>query len=487
MDISGFYQATVADLAASLTVFSDCQDIVLRIVSGLADIEDGDMWVYTSPTAEMCHTAVKKGCRAIVCEQNPGFDQVPMIVVEAIEPALGLLANTLYQEPSSHMSVIAVTGTNGKTTVAYLCAKALQYLQRESVYIGTLGSGHPDHLSPQKRTTPACGEIHYKLALARDQGVEAVAMEASSHGLHQGRLSGVMIDVAVFTNLTHEHMDYHKTINAYLAAKEKLMTMASVSLTVINQDDPSGQILIDRIKKPVWPVSFTAIPRGFKRWSYGAVESITIEGMHIKILTHQQSVWIDTPLIGSFNAENLVMAHAALCLTGIDPKKAAEGLSSVKEIPGRMQRIQGNSYTAHVFVDYSHTPSALERVLAQLREMVKGRLWVVFGCGGDRDKDKRPMMGRIAERYADEVVITEDNSRTEQFSTIANEILSGMKTATFAQVIASRKEAIKYVLRESSQHDIVLIAGKGHETTIENQDGVSHFSDIEVARKAILA
>jgi UDP-N-acetylmuramoyl-L-alanyl-D-glutamate--2,6-diaminopimelate ligase len=353
----------------------------------------------------------------------------------------------------------------------------MQYLKHPSTLIGTLGYGRFGQLRPQQHTTPPAGELQQKLAVARDRGDVFVAMEASSHALDQMRLAGCMIDVAVFTNLTHEHLDYHKTINDYLAAKQKLVMMNAVGIAIVNYDDPSGQLMIERTNKALWPCSMQSIPRGFTRWSYAAIQSVNIQGLVIKITTHNETVVIDSPLIGEFNAENLMYAHAALCLMGVKSSEAAYALGSIEFIPGRMQRVNYNELRCNVFIDYCHTPNALEKVLSSLDNIKSGRVWLVFGCGGNRDKKKRSMMGAISERLADEVVITEDNSRSELFQDIANDILSGMRCPNYAQVIESRYAAIKYALREAQENDIVLIAGKGHETFIENSEGVRYFSD----------
>lgn len=485
MEIKGNYQVSVGELAASIGVYLESDEMVRGIASSVLEMESGDVLVRENIELEACEAAYQKGIKAIVCQNEIEFDKLPVMVVKDVESARGILANALYQEPSSHLNIIAVTGTNGKTTVSYLCAQAMQYLSSESMYLGTLGYGRVGNLKPQLNTTPSCGQLHQKLAEARDKEIETVALEASSIGIDQGRLSGVMIDVAVFTNLTHEHLDYHKTINAYLAAKQKLLMMKSVAATVINQDDPSGAELVKRIKKPLWPVSFENMPRGFERWTYGIIDSMDLSGMKLKLLTHQGACVIETKLIGAFNAENLAMAHAAMSLLGIDIQKAAKALSSIDYIPGRMQRVHYAELMSQVIIDYSHTPHALERVLQQLRALAKGRIWVVFGCGGNRDQEKRPLMGSIAERYADEVIITEDNSRDEKFEDISKMILSGMKLPGFSHVIPSRYQAIKYALRESLQNDIVLIAGKGHETTMVSEEGVQDFSDI-VAVESIL-
>ena len=485
MEIKGDYRSTVEDLAATIGILVDNTADVFGIQTVLSEIMPGDIWARLRPTEQECCDAIKKGAVAVLCRDKPRHTDMTVLQTDAFERDLGVLLNALYQEPSSHMKVMAVTGTNGKTTVSYLCAAAMQYLQHPATLIGSLGYGRVGQIRSQQHTTPPAGELQQKLAAARDRGDVFVAMEASSHGLDQGRLTGVMIDVAVFTNLTHEHLDYHKTINDYLAAKQKLVMMNSVGVAVMNYDDPSGQLMIERTNKTLWPCSMESVPRGFKRWSYGSVRESTIKGFCLKITTHDASVLIESPLIGKFNAENLMYAHAVLCLLGIDANEAAHALGSIDTIPGRMQRMRFNELLCEVIVDYSHTPNALERVLTELDNIKSGRLWLVFGCGGDRDKKKRSIMGAIAERLADEVIITEDNSRSESFQAISQDILSGMKCPGYAHVIEGRYQAIKYALREAAESDIVLIAGKGHETTLENQSGVKAFSD-EAAVEAIL-
>ncbi|MEC7030919.1 MAG: UDP-N-acetylmuramoyl-L-alanyl-D-glutamate--2,6-diaminopimelate ligase [Pseudomonadota bacterium] len=484
MEVSGNYQSTVADLAASVGEISEDYTVVLGIQTAIKNIVTGDLWVCKSPSIAQCHTAKQAGAVAILCEEAVETS-LSVIVVKDIEFALGLMLNTLYEEPTSHMQVMAVTGTNGKTTVSYLCAAAMQFLQKSAFLVGTLGHGIPGQLRKHRYTTPPAGELHQSLASARDRGAEYVAMEASSHGLDQGRLSGVMIDVAVFTNLTHEHLDYHQTINAYLAAKQKLMNMRSVGVSIINVDDPSGEIIAQKCPKVVWACSLHSIPRGFKRWSYGQVRESSLQGVAVKVTTHEASYFIESNLIGAFNAENLVMAHAVLCLWGIDGQEAARALGAIISIPGRMQRLQLSSLPCEVIVDYSHTPAALERVLGELDRLKSNRLWVVFGCGGDRDVSKRPSMGAIAERLADEVILTDDNPRTEDSMKIIADIKSGMKCPSFAQVVPNRGDAIRFALREANENDIVLIAGKGHETVMETAVGKIYFSDIAKVEEII--
>lgn len=489
MDVKGHYQMSLADIATRLNIYLEHDDaMVLGVQRHLKDIVPGDIWVYARPSATECMDAMQKGCVAVVCVDKPAIAKICILQVPDLEQAMGSILSALYQDASSHMQIVAVTGTNGKTTVSYLCAGAMQYLQKESVYIGTLGYGRFGDLQHQQLTTPACSELHEKIGKAHQQGADFVAMEASSHGLDQGRLAGVMIDVAIFTNLTHDHLDYHKTINDYLEAKQKLVMMRSVGVAVINYDDPSGKIMISRTNKELWPCSMESIPRGFSRWTYASIKEQSLQGMVIKLSTHQSDAIIKTHLIGTFNAENIILAHAALCLSGVSSADAAKALSSIDMIPGRMQRIKYAELSSEVIVDFAHTPNALERVLTQLNELKKGRLWVVFGCGGNRDQQKRGMMGAIAERLADEVIITEDNSRGEAFEDIVQDIHSGMRCPQFSKVINTRFGAIRYALREAAENDLVLIAGKGHEVTTPGGVSASkHFSDIELVEAILIA
>jgi UDP-N-acetylmuramyl-tripeptide synthetase len=484
MEVSGDYQSTVADLAACIGKVCENHQVVLGIQTALTDIIPGDIWAAIAPTIAQCEVAKQAGAVAILCEQ-PVDTLLTVIQVPSLENAMGLMLNTLYEEPSSHMNVMAVTGTNGKTTVSYLCAAAMQYIQKSTLLVGTLGHGQPGALKKHRYTTPPAGQLQQSLASARDRGVEYVAMEASSHGLDQGRLAGVMIDVAVFTNLTHEHLDYHKTINAYLDAKQKLVNMRSVGVSVVNVDDPSGEIIANRCPKVVWACSTVSIPRGFKRWSYGQIRESSLQGVTVKVTSHDSSCFIESGLIGAFNAENLLLAHSVLCLWGVSSQEAARSLSAVPYIPGRMQRLQFSTLPCEVIVDYSHTPAALEQVLVELDRLKDNRLWVVFGCGGDRDTAKRPLMGAIAERLADEVVLTDDNPRSEASLKILEDIKAGMKCPQYAHMIANRGDAIRFALREANENDIVLIAGKGHETVMETAMGRVYFSDIAKVEEII--
>ena len=298
----GDYRSTVESLAAAIGVIVDDYNEVFGLQTALSDIQSGDIWARLRPTAEECILAKERGAVAVFCRDKPNVEGITFIQTNYFEKDLGIVLNEFYQTPSSYLKVVAVTGTNGKTTVAYLCAAAMQYLQHASTLIGTLGYGRFGQLKPQSHTTPPAGELQHKLANARDREDVFVAMEASSHALDQGRLSGVMIDVAIFTNLTHEHLDYHKTINDYLAAKQKLVMMNSVGVAIINYDDPSGQLMIERTNKAIWPCSLHSVPRGFKRWSYGSVKESSIRGIAVKVTTHDESVLIESPLIGKFNA-----------------------------------------------------------------------------------------------------------------------------------------------------------------------------------------
>lgn len=486
VEVKGLYDSTISDLAGVLLKAIESEATVYGIEPHLKDILEGDLWTFKNPSAEEVFEAYKKGAVGVFCQNVPKGDlpDIPFIESLNYKDDLGKLLDYFYRHPSSELSVIAVTGTNGKTTVSYLCAQAMQYLNHKSYYIGTLGFGALSDVKSQNLTTPGVHELHAKLADARDLNAKLVAMEASSHGLDQGRILGVAIDVAVFTNLTHDHLDYHGSINDYLQSKRQLFDMKSVAMGVINIDDPSGEWLSETLDCNVWACGINQSPRGFSRWSIGEIVHANHDGMELKIITHQAEVTLQTSLVGYFNANNLLLSHAALCMLGIDAQSAAYALSSVKLIPGRMQKLNYTMIPCSIYVDYCHTPAAMELVLSELKLYEKGKLIVVFGCGGDRDKEKRPMMGEIAERLADVVIITQDNSRSEPFSEIVGDILQGAKCPGLIEVVSSRYSAIARAMRLASTDDIVLLAGIGTDKIFVNQCQ-QEMSDIEIVEEII--
>ena len=349
-----------------------------------------------------------------------------------------------------------MTGTNGKTTTTSLLAQALDRGGRRCALIGTLGSGFPGRLDPSLHTTPDAISVHRLMSEFSAAGAEAVCMEVSSHALDQARVAGVAFDVAVFTNLTRDHLDYHGDMAAYAAAKARLFDFPHLDAAVINADDRFGQELIARSRPRTRIVSF-----GFDG---GDVHARAVHpspaGLAIDVCTPTGNAEVRSPLLGRFNAANLLAVLAVLLVLDVPLAEAAAVLAHAQPPAGRMERF-GRDDQPMVVVDYAHTPDALEKALIALREHTRGRLLCVFGCGGDRDRGKRPEMGAIAERLADIVILTNDNPRHEEPQSIIEQIAAGMRSTP--TVIPDRTHAIRAALAEARPGDIVLVAGKGHE------------------------
>jgi UDP-N-acetylmuramoyl-L-alanyl-D-glutamate--2,6-diaminopimelate ligase len=380
--------------------------------------------------------------------------------------------------------VVGVTGTNGKTTVTTLVEGGLRALGWSVGRIGTTGNALDGVPRPTRFTTPEAPELQALLAEMRDEGARAVAMEVSSIGLAQHRVDGIPFAVAVFTNLTRDHLDFHGTMQAYADAKarlfrELLRPAGGAPRAVLCGDDPAHA----RMGAPA------------DSWTYGFSEGLDLRireaafaasGIHLAVDTPDQVISLSSPMLGRHNALNLVAATAVLRCLGEDWSAAAEAVGSVPGVPGRLERVD-DPRGRLIVVDYAHSPDALEHALCTLRELVTGQLWVVFGCGGDRDRGKRPQMGRVARAGADRVVVTSDNPRSEDPQQILDEIVSGIDDPEGLWVEVDRGEAIRAALSAAAPGDAVLIAGKGHETTQEIA-GVKHpFDDRQVARLAVEA
>ncbi len=401
--------------------------------------------------------ALARGAAAVVYEADGAGSDVrtaSALGIRNLRQHIGTLADRFYGSPSQRLTVIGVTGTNGKTTTTSLLAQALDRAGRHCGLIGTLGSGFPGRLDPSLHTTPDAISVHRLMADFAAAGAEAVCMEVSSHALDQARVAGVVFDVAVFTNLTRDHLDYHGDMDAYAAAKARLFDFPHLAAAVINADDRFGQELIARARARV--VSF-----GFEN---GDVRASAVRpspaGLAIDVTTPAGSAEVRSPLLGRFNAANLLAVLAVLLVLGMPLTDAAAALAHAQPVAGRMERFGGDDRPL-VVVDYAHTPDALEKALAALREHTAGRLLCVFGCGGDRDRGKRPQMGAIAERLADVVILTDDNPRHEEPLSIIREIAAGMRSTP--TVVPDRTQAIRAALAEARAGDIVLVAGKGHE------------------------
>ncbi|HET8729914.1 MAG TPA: UDP-N-acetylmuramoyl-L-alanyl-D-glutamate--2,6-diaminopimelate ligase [Moraxellaceae bacterium] len=440
----------------------------------------------TRDARDLIPDAIRAGAAAVFAEQGDAWldstviDGVPVIVVPHLAQELGGIASRFYGEPSQHLDVLAVTGTNGKTSVANLAAGALVQLGRHAGVLGTLGNGLFGHLEKSTHTTLDALLLQDMLARFVDRGADSVALEASSHGLVQGRLNGTAIDVAIFTNLTRDHLDYHGNMDSYAAAKSLLFRWPTLKAAVINVDDAAGARYAADIAPGVRLLRYSqqaATDADIRALSVKP----TLAGLAIQVATPEGECALEVPLLGRFNVSNLLAVLGGLMALGLPLADVAAALRQARPVPGRMEAFHGKHPT--VVVDYAHTPDALEKVLSSLREHAQGHLVCVFGCGGDRDAGKRPEMGAIASRLADHVVVTSDNPRSEDPAVIIAQIMEGAGKG--AHVEADRRVAIRKAILAAGQNDIVLVAGKGHEDYQEIA-GVRHpFSDVHEVRSAV--
>jgi UDP-N-acetylmuramoyl-L-alanyl-D-glutamate--2,6-diaminopimelate ligase len=406
--------------------------------------------------------AVASGAVALLCERELPIDAA-QIIVRNVRASMGPLASVLFDHPSRSVPVVGVTGTNGKTTTVHLIAAILGATGKVTEIIGTLSG---------VRTTPEAPDLQQLLARARDAGCEAVAMEVSSHALAQHRVDGTRFAATVFTNLSADHLDYHRTMEEYFRAKARLFDLSFTDVAVIDIDTTYGRLLADSVQLPV-----------VVRSGASTVDVLSF-GLASSTFRWRDQI-VQLPLGGRFNVANAVLAADTVAALGIAPRAIAGALATVTPVPGRFERIdEGQPFTA--LVDYAHTPDGLKRVLEAAREVVadSGRVLVVFGCGGDRDATKRPMMGAEAEAGADVVVVTSDNPRYEDPQAIVDAVLRGMNERPFA-VELDRRRAIGLALEAATEADVVVIAGKGHETTQQIGDTYLAFDDRDVTRSLV--
>ena len=416
--------------------------------------------------------ALGRGAAAVLWEPAPGIEapSLPAEVVGVAVPALsarsGELADRFFRRPSADLRVAAVTGTNGKTTTAYLLAQAADAVGRRGAYLGTLGAGRPGRLAGADLTTPDAVSVHRRLAEARDDGAAMLAMEVSSHALDQGRVGGVRFDTAVFTNLSRDHLDYHGTLEAYGEAKARLFQSPGLRAAVINVQDPFGRRVAELLDNAVEAVWFSTGSELIAAPGIGWIRLSEMRSLSTGLVLHVESSWgagtLRSRLVGAFNAENLLATLGVLLGWRVPLQQALAAVGVCQAPPGRMEVFGGGAHPVAI-VDYAHTPDALAKLLDAARAHARGRLHCVFGCGGDRDAGKRPQMGAIAEELADAVVLTNDNPRTEDPGAILSQIAGGMREPGGAVVIPDRAEAIRHALSEAEPGDVVVIAGKGHE------------------------
>jgi UDP-N-acetylmuramoyl-L-alanyl-D-glutamate--2,6-diaminopimelate ligase len=438
--------------------------------------------------------AVERGAVAVLWEPVPGVEAPalpPHVVVVAI-PGLrrlaGELADRFFGRPSAELRVAGFTGTNGKTTCAYLLAQAADLVGRRAMYLGTIGFGRPGALRDPGLTTPDVVSVHRRLAAARDDGARAMSLEVSSHALDQDRVAAVRFDTAVFTNLTRDHLDYHGTLGAYAEAKARLFRVPGLPRAVINVRDEFGARLAASLDPSVERVVFAASNELWAEPGSGWIRLPEMRTTPAGLTLHVESSWgagtLRSRLVGEFNAENLLAVLGVLLGWGVPLQQALIALSTCAAPPGRMEAFGGGAQPL-ALVDYAHSPDALAKVLDAARVHARGRVFCVFGCGGDRDPGKRPLMGAIAEAHADLVVVTDDNPRSEDSRAILEQILGGMRAPDAAHVIADRAEAIHYALAEADAGDVVVVAGKGHEDYQVVGTATRPFSDRAVVLDAL--
>jgi UDP-N-acetylmuramoyl-L-alanyl-D-glutamate--2,6-diaminopimelate ligase len=446
--------------------------------------------VYETPAASEPR-ALEAAARLLQrIRQRAGQDEEQIVVaVPNLRAHLGVIADRFFGQPSQALHVVGVTGTNGKTTCAWLIAQALSLCGRPAAYIGTLGYGTAGALQPVAHTTSDVVSVHRQLASLRATGAAAVAMEVSSHALEQGRVDEVRFAAAAFTNLTQDHLDYHGTMQAYGAAKAHLFAWPTLTARVINIDDVFGrELAADRGAPGRLVVTARGTDPGEPAHVLATQVHASNAGLDLKLATSWGAAQLSVPLLGDFNVDNVLTTLAVLLAAQIPLSSALEALSQCVAAPGRMQRVTapGAGTQATVIVDYAHTPDALDKALAAARTHCRGRLHVVFGCGGDRDALKRPLMGRIAASRADAVTVTDDNPRTEDPADIVRDILAGIvDTADTVRVEHDRATAIREAIHFAVPGDLVLIAGKGHENYQIYGTTRRLFSDEQVARSAL--
>ncbi|MFM2322300.1 MAG: UDP-N-acetylmuramoyl-L-alanyl-D-glutamate--2 6-diaminopimelate ligase [Pseudomonadota bacterium] len=417
--------------------------------------------------------AIAKGAAAILSESKATLNvnlpdtTIPIIPIRHLDRQIGPIAARFYDYPSRYLPVLGITGTNGKTSCTQFLADSLQQLQKPCAVIGTLGNGFYDHLKPSQLTTPDAIELQQLLADFRAQQAQAVVMEVSSHRLAQQRLNGTEFSVAAFTNLTRDHLDYHGTMEAYAKAKRSFFDLPGIQQAILNADDPYAQHWLQELAEQLPVYAYSLHPA---RASLAHIAHVTVkkcdfshQGLQAEIDTPWGEVFIENPfLMGSFNLSNLLLVLTVLKSLHFSLAEIAEVIPKLKGVKGRMQSFRAPG-KALVVVDYAHTPDALQQVLRALRLHAKGALYCLFGCGGDRDRGKRPLMAAIAEREADHIILTSDNPRNEDPAQIIQDIQQGLSGNKPVYCQEDRQAAISYALQKAQAEDIVLIAGKGHE------------------------
>lgn len=452
-------------------------------VTGVAYRSDavvrGDLFVCVPGFAfdghDFAADAVRRGAAALVVERPVEGVEVPQFLVVDTRRALAHVSAVFFGEPSKRLRVVGITGTNGKTTTTYLMDSILHAAGERTGLIGTIETRVGDERLPAVRTTPESSDLQALLARMVDEGVSAVSMEVSSHAIDLHRVDAVWFAVAAFTNLTQDHLDYHHTIEEYFSVKKRLFTDFGIGARVVNIDDPSGADMAREID------GCLTVGRSEAADVRAVGVQLSATGATFTLVVPRGSSTVNLPLAGAYNISNALVAAGCAVALGCDIGTIVAGLEATSQVPGRLERVQCGQEFA-VVVDYAHTPDSLEKAIRAMREVTDGRVIVVFGCGGDRDPDKRPLMGRAAGENADFTIVTSDNPRSEDPVGIIVQIEDGLRgTGAVYEVEVDRRRAIARALAAAEPGDAVLIAGKGHEDYQIFADRTVHFDDREVA------
>ncbi|WP_180170204.1 UDP-N-acetylmuramoyl-L-alanyl-D-glutamate--2,6-diaminopimelate ligase [Acinetobacter sp. YH12027] len=435
-------------------------------------------------TAQFARAALENGALAVISETDLGLDQ--SVVIADVRQLMGQWQKQYLQatQPAQAARILAVTGTNGKTTISRLIAELLMLQGKKCAVMGTTGNGILPNLEASSHTTLDALHMQNALHAYALEGAEFAAIEASSHGLEQGRLNGCAIEIAAYSNLSRDHLDYHKTLEAYAEAKSRLFQFPSLKVAVINLDDEHAEVMLNAARQnPAQPKILTYSTRQAADYQVTDIQ-YSLTGAQFKLRTAQAEFVVQSPLLGHFNIENIVASLISAEQAGFDLSALIATAPELKGAPGRMQVIRDDERL--FVVDYAHTPDALIQVLQTLKRHVSQQLWAVFGCGGDRDRGKRPLMTQAALNHADIALITSDNPRTENPEQIFADMKAGIDfTGKTVHEIHDRREAIKFAVNHAQAGDIVVIAGKGHEN-YQEIDGVQHwFDDVVEAKSAI--
>lgn len=469
-------------------------------------VEQGDLFIalkgHQVDGRQFIGQAIEKGAKLILSEADEGQTEEELdskfakfnadrtackvISVPQLSQKLSAIAGSFYADPSQQLTLVGITGTNGKTTTAQLLAQWRNLLGGKSAVMGTIGNGLYGHTQEAVNTTGSAVEIQQNLANFIEQGADFCAMEVSSHGLAQYRAEALEFDVAIFTNLSRDHLDYHNTMEEYAAAKFRLFSELNSKQQVINADDETGREWLAKLPNAVVVSAQPNLVIEQKQWVQAKKVNYTLQGATIEFASSWGEGKLESRLIGAFNVSNLLTALAGLLVLGYDLQKLLETAPLLNGVSGRMECLVSQENQAEmpmVIVDYAHTPDALEKALEAARLHCEGELWCVFGCGGDRDRGKRPLMARIAEQNADKVIVTDDNPRTEDPDVIFSDIMQGFKKPNKVQQMHVRQYAIETAIAQAEPKDVVLIAGKGHEDYQIIGTKKYHFSDQEWAKK----